>query len=217
MEKMIFSLLPSEQIVYRFSNPLEAINRFYSEYKIVGGLEVEKSLILRQLESKLKGAEIFIEKNRQRLNEVSQDGHFQQWADLIMANIHLIHPGMEKVTLPDFNNHNQLVDIRLKKELNAQTNAQILYRKAKNRQIEIQKFMESIDRKEKEKSLLMEQVTTIKAENDIRVVAAISLKEKKKEARKTLPYHEAEFKGFKIWIGKNAVSNDTLTLKYAHK
>jgi predicted ribosome quality control (RQC) complex YloA/Tae2 family protein len=34
---------------------------------------------------------------------------------------------------------------------------------------------------------------------------------------KPLPYHEFEFQGFKIWVGKNAISNDQLTLKYSHK
>ena len=33
----------------------------------------------------------------------------------------------------------------------------------------------------------------------------------------TLPYHEFEFKGFKIWVGKNAISNDELTQKYSFK
>ena len=32
-----------------------------------------------------------------------------------------------------------------------------------------------------------------------------------------VPYHEFEYKGFKIWVGKNAVSNDKLTQHYAFK
>ena len=33
----------------------------------------------------------------------------------------------------------------------------------------------------------------------------------------SLPYREVEFNGYKIWIGKNAQHNDTLTLKYGYK
>ena len=40
--------------------------------------------------------------------------------------------------------------------------------------------------------------------------------EKEKQAP-SLPYREVEFNGYKIWIGKNAQSNDTLTLKYGYK
>ena len=32
-----------------------------------------------------------------------------------------------------------------------------------------------------------------------------------------LPYHEFEFRGYRIWVGKNAQANDTLTSKYSHK
>ena len=32
-----------------------------------------------------------------------------------------------------------------------------------------------------------------------------------------MPFHEFEFKGYKIWVGRNAESNDKLTLKYSHK
>ena len=32
-----------------------------------------------------------------------------------------------------------------------------------------------------------------------------------------MPYFEFEFKGFKIWVGKNAESNDQLTLKHSYK
>ena len=32
-----------------------------------------------------------------------------------------------------------------------------------------------------------------------------------------MPYHEFEYHGFKIWVGKNAVSNDQLTFKHSYK
>jgi len=39
----------------------------------------------------------------------------------------------------------------------------------------------------------------------------------KEKRNSTIPYHEFEYKGFKIWVGKNAVSNDSLTQRYAFK
>jgi predicted ribosome quality control (RQC) complex YloA/Tae2 family protein len=41
-------------------------------------------------------------------------------------------------------------------------------------------------------------------------------KEKAKDAE-PLPYHEFIFKGYKIWVGRNAESNDILTLKLSYK
>jgi predicted ribosome quality control (RQC) complex YloA/Tae2 family protein len=44
----------------------------------------------------------------------------------------------------------------------------------------------------------------------------LDLVEKEKQTA-PLPYREVEYNGYKIWIGKNAQSNDTLTLRYGYK
>ncbi|MFN7435178.1 MAG: NFACT family protein, partial [Bacteroidota bacterium] len=43
--------------------------------------------------------------------------------------MHLVKPGMESVTLTNFYNQEQ-TNIKLKKELNAQRNAEVFYRKS---------------------------------------------------------------------------------------
>jgi predicted ribosome quality control (RQC) complex YloA/Tae2 family protein len=44
-----------------------------------------------------------------------------------------------------------------------------------------------------------------------------SVKFKGVKKAEPLPFHTTEHMGYQIWIGKNAVNNDLLTLKYAHK
>lgn len=39
----------------------------------------------------------------------------------------------------------------------------------------------------------------------------------RQDERKKLPYREFVYRGFRIWIGKDAASNDLLTQKHAHK
>jgi len=42
--------------------------------------------------------------------------------------------------------------------------------------------------------------------------------DKKKQGQvENLPFHEFEFKGYKILVGRNAEANDKLTLKYSYK
>ncbi|MFN8804799.1 MAG: NFACT RNA binding domain-containing protein [Bacteroidota bacterium] len=133
----------------------------------------------------------------------------------IMTNMHLVKPGMESVTLTNFYNQEQ-TNIKLKKELNAQRNAEVFYRKSKNQQIEITKLRESITAKQKEIAALQKRIEEIEQTTDIRQLRKENEKAKPKKVT-PLPYREVEFKGFKIWIGKSAEANDELTLKHSFK
>ena len=218
-QKPVFSLLPSAKVLQQFSDPIEAITRFYLQYTGSYALQREKSTALRTLESQLAAGKSFIEKNKLRVNELIADHHYQQWADLIMANLQKIVPGMETISLEDFYDDGRPVQIKLRKDLNAQKNAALFYRKAKNKVIEIQKLQESVGTKEKEILSIEQKIDTIKNEPELsnlrKVLEGGTVKAAKEKQSK--PYHEFEHKGFRIWVGKNAISNDELTLHHAHK
>ncbi len=220
-EKLIFSLLPSADIIDQFPAPLEAITRFYTTHQKASGFDSVKSTALRNLTSQLSAGKSFVEKNRLKLKELNEDSHYQQWADLIMANLNHIKLGMEKVVLENFYDQNKPIEIKLRKDLNAQTNAEVFYRKAKNRQIEIQKLNESITSKEEELKRVTLKLAAVEKEQDAagldKTMGADTAIQHRKDIKKSLPYHEFEFKGFKIWVGKDAKSNDALTLKHSFK
>jgi predicted ribosome quality control (RQC) complex YloA/Tae2 family protein len=138
-----------------------------------------------------------------------------------MANLHLVKTGIEKITLPDFYHQNKPVEIKLKKDLSAQKNAEVFYRKAKNRHIEIDKLAESITKKEKELAELKAKINTIESIGEPKAlkyfIEASGLTPETIAKEEPLPYHELEHMGFKIWVGKNAKHNDTLTLKHSFK
>jgi predicted ribosome quality control (RQC) complex YloA/Tae2 family protein len=133
-----------------------------------------------------------------------------------MAYMHEVNPGMEKVTLNNFYD-NKPIEIKLKKELNAQKNAEVFYRKAKNQQIEIDKLKESIAKKIKELEKYKNSLQELEASEDLKSLRKHSVQIAPKTKERNLPYFEFEHKGFKIWVGKNAESNDELTLKHAFK
>jgi predicted ribosome quality control (RQC) complex YloA/Tae2 family protein len=105
--------------------------------------------------------------------------------------------------------------------LNPQKNAEIFYRKAKNQQIEINKLKEAITQKENEILKLKEWIGLTDETSELKelrkIVVEAGLDKKKQGQTETLPFHEFEFKGYKILVGKNAESNDKLTLKYSYK
>ncbi len=216
-----FSLLPVPGVLREFTDPIEAINEFFHTYTHRAAFVRERQAAITSLREKLKGSENYYQKTFEKLAEIARDTNYKTWADLIMAYMHTLQPGQETVTLPDFYNDQNTITIKLKKDLSPQKNAEAFYRKAKNQHIEIQRLQQSLETKEKEMAGLKQEIATLEASTDLKAVRAevgrnpvFAIKEKQPTP---LPYHEFIYHGFKIWVGKNAQSNDTLTLRYGYK
>lgn len=214
--EIIFSLIPIGNIVHTFEQPIQAINEFFYKNSISNTLLSEKTIQSKHIQDQLKGSKSYILKNQQKLNELVNDKHYQIWGDLIMAHMHEIKIGTEKIVLESFYD-SKPVEIKLKKDLNPQKNAEIFYRKAKNQQIEINKLKESIRTKQVEIENLEIGLAAIETATDFKELRKNNASNPIKQQIKSLPYHEFEFKGYKIWVGKNAEHNDELTLKNSFK
>ncbi len=216
-QKPKFSLLPiTSENVKTFAKATEALTYFTNEhhqYKHFFSLQQEN---IRLIQQKIKSALEYSRKAKEKLAELQNNQHYQQWADIVMANLHAIQSGVEVVTLFDFYN-NKEIQIKLKRELSAQKNAEIFYSKAKNKHIEIQKIRQALAEKEKQIQTLQQQLAEVKAAKATKVLVKLSVQTSSAKEEKSLPFHEHEFKGFKIWVGKNAQANDELTLKYTFK
>lgn len=215
---LIFSLLPIGEIINKFDDPIEAINEFFHAYSVADTLHSEKALLRKQLTDQIKAGKNYLDKNTIKLNELRNDNHYQLWGDLVMAHMHEMKTGLEIAQLNNFYD-NSMVEIKLKKELNPQRNAEIFYRKAKNKQIEIDNLKEVIARKKKEIEKWESSLHTLEETTDLKNLRIKSNPGStgNKISEKSLPYFEFEYHGFKIWVGKNAESNDQLTLKHAYK
>jgi predicted ribosome quality control (RQC) complex YloA/Tae2 family protein len=220
-DDLYFSLVPHGEVEYTSHEPIEALTEFFIRHSVHAGSEKLKQQGITWLITQLKNAENYIRKNETQFQEISQDDHYRQWADLIMANLHLIHSGMTSVSLPDFYNDNRLITIKLKSTLSAQKNAEMYYRKAKNRHIEIEKLSQAIEKKKSHVATLNRQLQEITLADDLKtiqqLVQALGIKSQQKISAENLPYHEFEHMGFRIWVGKNAQRNDELTQKYTYK
>ncbi len=216
----LFSLLPIENIVKEFSDPILAINEFSFRLTHDQVFYKEKSEAIHQLQAKLKGSESYLKKNAQKLTELTDDHHYQLWGDLIMAHLNDIRMGMKNISLPSFYD-NSIVEIKLKPELNPQKNAEAFYRKSRNQQIEIDKLKAGIIQKENEILKLKEWIDSCEKSEELKVFRKIiteaGLDRKRSVQVENLPFHEFLFKGYKILVGRNAEANDKLTLKYSYK
>jgi predicted ribosome quality control (RQC) complex YloA/Tae2 family protein len=219
-DKVIFSLLELGKTIKQLKDAAEAITEFFHYYTQQEAFVREKTSALSFLKSKLHASQSYLKKTKAKLLSLEHND-YKVWADLIMANLHLISPGSDRVTVPDFYHDNRATEIKLKKDLTPQKNAANFYKKAKNQQIEISHLQKLADAKAKEIDSISNQIQEIELQEDLKSLrkltqnANLSTKENKQIV--ALPYREVEFKNFRILIGKNAQSNDLLTLKYGYK
>ncbi len=218
--QLVFTLLPVGEIIKEFDDPVLAVTEFAERSVREQVFYAEKKSALHMLQTKIKGSENYKAKAQQKLEELVNNQHYQLWADLLMANMHLVKTGQEKIELSNFYDGSP-VSIKLKPELSAQKNAEVFYRKAKNQQIETNKLKASGLQKEKEMVALSALTESISLIADLK-----TLRKKIEEAglvkipqaeMEILPFHQFKFKGYKIWVGKNAEANDKLTLKHSYK
>ncbi len=219
--KPVLSLVKTGQIIKTWQDPLEAANDFYHTITQDYAISRQKTELLQSLRGKISSGRHYCEKNYARLSELENDHHYRVWADLIMANLHNIPAGAERIVLNDYYGGNKPVEIKLKNDLSPQKNAEIFYKKAKNQHIEIEKLQSSIRGKEEEMQLLQEKIKEVAVATDLKSVrnlkGFVNPDEEKRKVSVALPYHEFIFKDFRIWVGKSAEQNDILTLKYSHK
>jgi predicted ribosome quality control (RQC) complex YloA/Tae2 family protein len=219
--RISFSLFETGEVIRRHSNAIEALNDFFLLKMQTGSLDTERFNAVRIILEKEKQTLRYIAKNKSLLHSLETDQQYQLWADLIMANLHLVQKGKEKVELDNYYEPGHSIEVKLKKDLTPLKNAEAYYRKAKNQRIEIDKLAEGVKQKEQTLSNLQKTKIELEAAQDSAAfkkqlkISGIKSEVEKEAVR--LPYREIEFRGFMIRIGKNAEDNDELTLKYSYK
>ncbi|MEN7546624.1 NFACT RNA binding domain-containing protein [Rapidithrix thailandica] len=218
-EKIQLLLFEQGEVLAKSTDPIQASNEYYYHFSKSFFLGREKDQIIKILEKKLSNAESYIAKNEAKYGDLRDNSRYEELANILMANIHQIPPRSQEVELLDFY-RNEMIKIKLKEKLSPQKNAEILYRKAKNQKIELQKLQENIDRKYSESEALQEHLEEIRGIENVKELRKY-LKHHHLETSRTqenqFPFRRFEIEGFDIWIGKNASNNDLLTQKYAYK
>lgn len=215
--RIALSLLEHGRVRERFDDPILAVTAFAQVYASENAFHREKHALVRHWTNRVAATTSYIDKTDTRLIELDQE-QYKLMGDLLMANLHAIAPGRDKVSLMDFSGNGE-VQIRLDPRMTPQKNAERYYRKSKNQQLEITRLNELRAVKAKELSEAndrLNEAQQLATLDDVRRAAAPVAVEQEREAI-SLPYREHEFQGYRIWVGKDAKSNDELTLKYANK
>jgi predicted ribosome quality control (RQC) complex YloA/Tae2 family protein len=219
--KPVLSLFPVGIPEKTFDEPIEALNYFYIFYQKTISLATEKTSLLNQLLKEKRQTEAYLKDSYERLDKLQNAVKNEELGHILMANLQNIDPETEKVTLHDFY-RDQEIEIKLKKELSAQKNAEQYYRKAKNEKIEWDKAEENILLKEERLLKIEEAIAKISETENIRDLRALSKSNEQESAKSSktevsFPFKRFVEDGFEILVGKNAKNNDVLTQQYAHK
>jgi predicted ribosome quality control (RQC) complex YloA/Tae2 family protein len=206
----------------------ETIERFYHEKDSKDRIKQKSGDIHKIITNRLDRCYKKLEKLSGELQEAADSEKYKIYGDLIMSNIYYLQKGEEKVKLQNYYSPEaEYIEIRMDTRLSPSANAQRYYKhynKSKNAvnkinvQIEENKqeimYLETqLDNLDKcTEELELEEIRNELAEQGY-AKARKTVKNKKVKASK--PMHFISSTGFEIFVGKNNVQNDYLTLKFA--
>lgn len=217
--KLTFSLLPVGNVQRQYDDPMVAVTEYAHQYRSREGFDQEHGRINALLRKQIAQASEALTRSRTRLTSLQTYDRFKTWADLLMANLHVVTSG-DRVVVSNFYNDNQPEEIRIQQDLSLQKNAANYYSKSKKQQIEIGHLHGLITQKQEELVTLRKDLEALSQVEDVkalRVLAARHPQRADADENESLPYHETEFMGFRILIGRNAQANDTLLQRFGYK
>lgn len=216
----VLTMLPSDSAEYTTADPVDACNAYFRKAIIQEGFEREKRHHLKLLNEQLLRTEQYLAKTYSKLDELESETSPAQLADIIMANLHQIPRGSERVELFDFYN-DITIEVKLKREISPQKHAENLYRKAKNRKIELAQLEKNLEEKE---ALLVALKAEVEELGQIGNYRELKVYKKEKglfsqpqRGQDPVPYKRFEVEGFEVLVGKSAKANDELLRRYAWK
>lgn len=239
-KRLQFLLFPPEQgEASQHTDVREALDIFlrtWYQYDTYARQYDQASKALVKQISRLQGQ---LNSNRLTVQKINSERPPEEVGHILMANLHHISMGMEYADVVDFY-HDKTIRVKLRPDLNPQQNAEEHYNKQK-------KHRSRVRHVEAQTAALEEELMTwLEAEEAFRKLCepgklprtphgidgapakALATfakdyghllaegKRNGEEARKH-PFHEFNFLGYTILVGKNAKQNDQLTFQYSKK
>jgi predicted ribosome quality control (RQC) complex YloA/Tae2 family protein len=219
-------LLPLENME-TFDNVNDAIRFAYYKTSRERRLSSRIQTFKPKLEETLKRNTATIEQLENAEKGLERAEKYEEYGHLLMSHAHEeINPGTESITVQNFYDDNEPVEIPLKPNLSIAENAQRYYDKSAKA---VRSVEESKNRLKKLKKETKSLKSIIRSFNEIEKIYEFDdwYKENEEELKRlgvlskakqvtSLPYKRTSIDGYEVWIGKNAKSNDRLTTD-AHK
>lgn len=214
--------------IKKYTSISELIENFYANrdfaYRIGQKTQDLRKLITQNIERCIRKKDI----QMQTLRSIKNRDELRLKGELLTANIYSIKKGMTTVELPNYYSENQeLVAIELDSNKTPSENAQKYYKAYNKAKRTFEALKDQIKSNDEELAYLESVLTSVNNCTDEQDVKEIrrelreegyvkKVKNQKDKSKKhSVPLHFISQDGFDIYVGKNNIQNDELTLKFA--
>lgn len=214
--------------IKKYTSISELIESFYANrdfaYRIGQKTQDLRKLITQNIERCIRKKDI----QMQTLRSIKNRDELRLKGELLTANIYSIKKGMTTVELPNYYSENQeLVAIELDSNKSPSENAQKYYKAYNKAKRTFEALKDQIKSNDEELAYLESVLTSVNNCTDEQDVKEIrrelreegyvkKVKNQKDKSKKhSVPLHFISQDGFDIYVGKNNIQNDELTLKFA--
>ncbi len=212
-----------------FDTMSAALDEFYQNRNKMQNLREKSATTKKYLDNNLARCRKKIFLLQQTIEQSADKEKYKVFGDLLTANLHRLHETASFIEVENYYNNMELVKIPLLSELSPSKNAQRyyrLYQKHKNAAIEAAKqlklannellYLESVSdsllRAENEDDI--EQIKQELTEQNYKPFYKANSAAGKVQKAKPMQFY---IDGFEVFVGKNNIQNDTLTLKMSNK
>ena len=169
----------------------------------------------------------YLAMNDELLNNQSKED-LKIFADLLSINIYKLQKGMEKVTVENIYDNMQEIEISLDEKKSPRENIEAYYKKYKKLKTADEIIKAELPKIEEEMKYIKQILETIEIITELNELSEIeeelislgyvkkNIKNKQK-LEKSKPYVFETDSGALIYVGKNNLQNENLTLKFANK
>ena len=205
----------------------ELIDYFYFEQVKIERIRQRSNDLFHRLNT-LKERAVRKSLNRQReLDECADKDRYRIYGDLINANLHLLEKGALFYDLENYYDNNEHIRIPADPTLTPVQNAQKYYREYRKKQVAEQKLYNFIENANAEADYLdtvIDELTRAQTDAEITAIREELYSsgflskvnsQNQKNKKKLPPKQFLSSDGFKIFVGRNNIQNDLLTLKTA--
>lgn len=206
----------------------ELVENFYHNNSLRDRINQKSSGFKKILTTKLNRlTNKYIAMNDELLNNQSKE-NLKIFADLLSINIYKIEKGMKKVSVENIYDNMEVVEISLDEKKSPRENIEAYYKKYKKLKTADEIIKTELPKIEEEMKYIKQILETIEIITELNELSEIEeelislgyvrkSKKNKQKLEKSKPYVFETDSGALIYVGKNNLQNENLTLKFANK
>jgi predicted ribosome quality control (RQC) complex YloA/Tae2 family protein len=212
-----------------YISPSELIEEFYFQKDKTDRLNAKSADLQKIINTNIDRCNKKLDILNKTLMECEERDHYRIFGELITANIYSIKKGDRNIkVLNYYADEEEFVEIKLDENKTPSENIQAYYKKYNKLKKSAEMAEIQIKATEQELDYLQSVLTNIKNVETYEEIDEIRRevtetgyikfkKEDKKKIKTSKPHHFVSSDGAHIYVGKNNIQNDLLTLKFADK